>query len=309
MTTEPAPTAQWQRDLLARHQLHASYLESAQKWFAPLVGELAALQNSADRPILVALNGCQGSGKTTVSDYLCTALSEEHALHAIALSLDDFYLTHAQRQALAAAVHPLFATRGVPGTHDMTLLRATLQQLLRMHSREPVVIPRFDKSTDDRRPVEKQESILPPVHVVLVEGWCLGATPQPAKILSQPINDLERDEDADGVWRQYSNDCLRVELQPLYALVDQWIMLRAPSFDCVFDWRREQEQKLVASTSAAPGSRLMNDDALRRFIQHYERITRHCLEELPGKVDHLFCLDEQRRVTRYRQLRQNGGTL
>ena len=37
------------------------------------------------------------------------------------LSLDDLYLPKAERLRLARDVHPLLATRGVPGTHDVAL--------------------------------------------------------------------------------------------------------------------------------------------------------------------------------------------
>ena len=158
-------------------------------------------QHRAGRPLLVALNGAQGSGKTTVSDYLCTSLFEEHGLNAVALSLDDFYLSRVERQTLAASVHPLLATRGVPGTHDMGLLQRTLEQLLDVHRNEPVAIPRFNKAADDRCASSDWNCITTSVQVVLLEGWCLGAIPQTADSLSQPINDLERDEDSAATTR------------------------------------------------------------------------------------------------------------
>lgn len=303
--TDLAHIPQWQKAFIERHQLDIAYLKTAQQWFSPLIRILVEQQNSLNRPVLAALNGCQGSGKTTVSDYLCASLIEEHGLRAIALSLDDFYLTHAERQALAASVHPLLATRGVPGTHDMALLRQTLEQLLQAYRPEPVAIPRFDKAADDRRPISDWDRIAAPVHLVLLEGWCLGAGPQPVDILAQPLNDLERDEDPDGLWREYSNEVLRREFLSLYPLVDQWIMLCAPSFDCVFEWRREQECKLAATLSPEQAGKLMDDDALRRFIQHFERITHSCLKELPHKVNHLFSLDEQRQIKAYSHLYAN----
>ena len=101
------------------------------------------------------LNGCQGSGKTTLSDYLCTALREDYGLGAVALSLDDFYLTRAERKILA-----------------------------------------------------------------------------------------------DGL----------------------------PS---------------------AQSNQLMDDKALAGFIQHFERLTRYCLEHLPPRVNHLYLLDEKRQITAY----------
>ena len=305
---EPDPVPQWQSALLQRHQLDSDFLHSALHWFAPLARSLAEHQKGAQRPVLAALNGCQGSGKTTISDYLCAALTQEYGLHAVALSLDDFYLGHAERQALANAVHPLFATRGVPGTHDIALLRGTLEQLLDPDRVAPVMFPRFDKATDDRRPTSQWGSVVAPVQMVLLEGWCLGAVAQAPGILSQPINTLEAEEDPTGSWREYSNDKLRLEMQLLYPLVDQWIMLQAPSFDCVFEWRREQERKLAATLAPGQINQVMDDKALRRFTQHYERITRDCLADLPRKVNHLYTLNEQRQVTAY-QRRAGAGVV
>jgi D-glycerate 3-kinase len=245
--TEQHQAPQWQSDFLKRHQLGTAYLETALKWFTPLVHKLAEHQKGAGRPVLLALNGCQGSGKTTVSDFLRASFEAEHALQTVALSLDDFYLTRAQRQALAISVNPLLITRGVPGTHDMALLRQTLEQLLDAQRCKPVAIPRFDKAVDDRCPPSEWDYITSPVQIVLLEGWCLGSQAQTPDFLSRPINELERIEDPTGQWREYSNTIVNREFQPLYALADQWIMLRAPSFECVFDWRQEQERKLAAT--------------------------------------------------------------
>ncbi len=297
----PEPDARdWRTALLQRHRLDSTYLDTARAWFDPLAASLASCQREAQRPLLVAVNGCQGSGKTTFCDYLCTALTQEHGLRSLSLSLDDFYLTRAERQQLATSVHPLLATRGVPGTHDMALMRRTLERLLQWSGDKPVAIPRFDKAVDDRLPSSDRDVVNEPVHVVLLEGWCLGAGPESQDSLGSPINALERDEDPDGRWRGYVNDALANHFQPLYTLVDQWIMLQAPSFDCVFAWRREQEQKLAATLPPGQAKELMDDDALARFIQHYERLTRQCLLKVPGKVNHLFCLDHERRITDYR---------
>ena len=291
--------SQWQRGFLDRHRLGPDYLTSALQWLTPVAHSLARFQRAANRPILVAINGCQGSGKTTAADYLCTSLIEQYGMRTVALSLDDFYLTHRERQALAESTHPLLATRGVPGTHDMGLLRLTLEQLLGADSATSVAIPRFDKATDDRCPLPHWARIDSPVQCVLLEGWCLGAKPESADTLAHPMNDLEREEDPLVLWREYHNAFLTHHFMPLYALFDQWIMLRAPSFDCVFNWRREQEHKLAASLSAGTVTNLMDDDALHRFIQHYQRITHNCLDDLPHTVNHLFNLDEQRRIRTY----------
>ena len=70
----------------------------------------------ADRqamPKIIGVSGSQGSGKSTFAGVLVEQL-QMRGFAAAAVSLDDFYLTHADRQALGATVHPLLCTRGVP---------------------------------------------------------------------------------------------------------------------------------------------------------------------------------------------------
>ncbi len=294
-TVKDAPG--WETAFAERHRLSPGYLEHAQKWFAPLAARIAVHHDGANRALLVGINGSQGSGKTTVCDYLRENLAACHGKRAVCLSLDDFYQTRHQRLRLARDVHPLLATRGVPGTHDMTLLGATLDGLLAGNGDEPVCVPRFDKARDDRKPADDWDRVEPPVEVVLLEGWCLGVRTEPETSLAVPVNELERAEDSDGAWRRYVNGRIGSEFEPLYRRIDRWAMLCAPSFDCVYRWRREQERKL-ALAAGGDGGRIMDDEQLLRFVQFYERITRRCLQGLPARVHHLYQLDESREITR-----------
>jgi len=214
----------WQEAFLDEHRLPLAYLDTAARYFDPLVERLRKAQAAAAGSLCVALNGSQGSGKSTLSAYLRVALAERHGLSCLDLSLDDFYLTRAERESLAARVHPLLRTRGVPGTHDVRLLRDTLDALLRSESAE-VAVPRFDKADDDRAPRVAWTRVAAPVAVVLLEGWCLGARAVTDAALREPLNDLERDEDRDGTWRRYANTCLREHYEPLYDMFDLWLML------------------------------------------------------------------------------------
>lgn len=292
----PNTLPRWQEALLERHQLPLAYLDYAQEWFAPLGQKLAAHQNSASRPLVVAVNGCQGSGKSTACDYLCASLEADHQLKAVSLSLDDFYLTRRERLALAEAVHPLLATRGVPGTHDMLLLDSVLDELINPRAPGPVAIPRFDKASDDRFPPQAWGRVADGVDLVLLEGWCLGARPQSEEELTEPVNALEREDDPDGRWRFYANTALEQDFLPLYQRIDHWVMLQAPSFDCVYRWRLEQEQKLAARAGNKGSDRVMDESQVLRFIQYFERLTLHCLEHLPPGVDDLYRLDAGRQV-------------
>ena len=280
---------------MTRHALGKDYLATARKWFIPVARAIAKHQRGAGRPILIGVNGSQGSGKTTLTDFLCCCLEADFGLASARLSLDDVYLTRADREDLGTRVHPLLSTRGVPGTHDITLLLDTLQALLDPAVAVGTRLPVFDKSLDDRRPSSDWAEVTAAPSVILLEGWCLGAMPQSPALLANPINALEREEDAQGVWRSYVNDCLTRQFPPVYALVDRWLMLQAPSFDCVFRWRQEQEKKLALSRGGMTDE-MMDDAELARFVAHFERLTRHCLSTLADRVDHLLVMDERRAI-------------
>lgn len=289
-----------------QQRLPPSFGETVSDWYLPLASRLAEHHTTAGRPLLVGLNGSQGSGKSTLAALLVQLLADIHGLRAIDLSIDDFYLGRQSRQTLASEVHPLLATRGVPGTHDASLLVETLQQLTR--GNVPVAVPRFDKAHDERLPEDDWEQVSAPLDVVIVEGWCMGTPAQPEEALHQPVNDLEASEDRDGRWRRYVNHQIREQYQALYELMDIWIMLQAPSFECVYEWRREQESKLAdrlreQDKDVFRDTRIMSDQQLGRFIQHFQRLTEHALAELPDQVHYLFRLDSDRRIISMKQPR------
>jgi len=282
-----------------RHRLPDDYARIAQEWFIPVIDRILECKAGSVEPVVIGINGSQGSGKSTLADLIVSVLQHEHGLNALALSIDDFYLTRAERKQLAEKVHPLLLTRGVPGTHDTELAINTLERLKTYT--EPVAVPRFDKSCDDRYPEDGWTVITRPVDIIILEGWCVGSSAQESSALTTAVNELEAKEDADGSWRNYVNSQLREHYPPLFSFVDIWIMLKAPSFECVFDWRLEQEEKLKRSLAGRPGSAtaVMDRDAVARFIQHYQRITEHTLDTLPATVHFLFELDAQREIENF----------
>ncbi len=289
-------------EFLQRHRLSTLYLDTAQRWFMPLAQAIWRRRQQQGGPLLVGLNGSQGSGKSTLAAWLCLVLRGA-GLTTVSVSLDDFYLTRAQRQTLAEMVHPLLATRGVPGSHDTALMESTLHGLLGRDepSSRTVLVPSFDKSRDDRTDEVHWHRIGAPVDVVIWEGWCLGAVAQPASALAVAVNDLEAQEDPQGVWRRYVNSALATDYEPLFTQVDYWAMLRAPGFETVYRWRLEQEQKLAQQVQGQSAPGLMSAADIARFIGFYQRLTEVCLATLPEHVDWCCRLDENRRVQSFSQ--------
>lgn len=267
--------------LIAEECLPASYRAVVDSFWQPLA-ERIAQEAAARKPLIVGVNGAQGSGKSTQCRFL-EVLLQHRGLRTVTLSLDDLYLTKAQRTALAAQVHPLFATRGVPGTHAVDL---GLEIFENLRAGRPFTLPRFDKARDDR--AEDAETISGPVDVLLFEGWCVGARPQTPADLARPINTLEETEDRGGIWRSLVNRYLGGDYADLFGQIDLLVMLRVDSFDYVLANRLRQERKLAQAQPDAPG--LMDEAALTRFIAHYERLTRAMLAEMPEYADITFAI-------------------
>jgi len=250
-----------------------------------------ALARSTRQPIVIGLCGAQGSGKSTAAGQVGAALAAE-GIRVVVLSLDDFYLTAAERRVLGEEVHPLLHTRGVPGTHDVALATTVLDQL---RSGKSVRLPSFRKAQDDRAPSGRWRTAPPGVQIILFEGWCVGARAQSEAALAIPVNALEAEQDQSGSWRRFVNDQLAGPYQSLFARLDRLILLRAPGFEVVRTWRTEQEEDL--RRAAGNGTRAgMSNAEIETFIQHYERLTRHILEEMPARADLTIGLDEHRCV-------------
>jgi D-glycerate 3-kinase len=242
------------------------------------VALLERLENDGRRPFVLGICGSQGSGKSTLAATLAGRLRSRGLVCAV-LSLDDLYLDGAARRALAKSIHPLLRTRGVPGTHDPARGLALIDALGRAGT---VMLPRFDKTRDEPGTPEPQEG---PVDMLLFEGWCIGARPQPPDELAVPINALERMADPHGIWRGFVNAQLAGPYRALFDRIDMLVLLAAPGFDVVADWRIEQERALGGG---------MSDEAVRRFVEHYRRLTEHMLRHGETWADLTIRLDADR---------------
>ena len=226
--------------------------------------------------------GGQGAGKSTLGR-LVEAACKEVGLRACVLGIDDFYRTQAERQTLASDVHPLLETRGPPGTHDLALCDAVTTSLFETGA---VSCPQFDKGRDDRvEPVVRTG----PFDLVVLEGWCVGASPEEPEQLAMPLNALESEDDRDAAFRHHVNDQLANEYAALFGQLDSVAFLAVPSLDAVRRWRLQQEE-------ARPEHQRLGEKAVARFVQHYERVTLEMLRRLPKTADLTFHLAEDHSV-------------
>ncbi|MDE0959503.1 MAG: kinase [Planctomycetota bacterium] len=264
-------------------QLHLPFTESLQRWHQRKSG-----------PVVVGLQGCQGAGKSTLCDLVVPLAKELFDLKVVVVALDDVYLPLQQRQHLADQDHPLWITRGVPGTHDTELAIEIIRALSDPHGKT-ATIPRFDKGIDDRLPGSMSSTLSGPFDVVIFEGWCTGLGPCSQFDWETPVNRLEQIEDAEMGWRNRIRDQLAGPYQQLFQQFDQLAMLKVPSWETVAVWRGQQEARLRADRGH-DASHSMDAAALQRFLDHYERLTRWTIETLPAVADFVADIAEDRSI-------------
>ncbi|HEY1076989.1 MAG TPA: hypothetical protein VGE51_09915 [Fontimonas sp.] len=270
--------------------MNAAFSAQTRNHYAALAHWIAARRCEQGLRVL-GINGGQGSGKSALAGFLVGELQSRHGLNAIAVSLDDFYLARADRAALAARVHPLLNTRGVPGTHDVHRGIASLKAL---RAGESCALPRFSKASDDRLPASEDRIVSSQPDLILFEGWCVGTPPQAAADLQVPINALERSEDPSAHWRRYVNDQLAGPYAEWFSMLDALVYLAVPGWPQVREWRAQQERDTAAQNGGT--STLFSAAELDRFIQHYQRLTLHALAVLPPVADVVLRLDAAHNV-------------
>ncbi|SBS35044.1 Uridine kinase [Marinomonas spartinae] len=274
--------------------------------YLPFANWLSGKVSLKQGPLVVGLGGPQGCGKTTFCRVISRILNKGFGLNSVVVSLDDLYSTHKDRLKYANSTHSLFSTRGVPGTHDMSLAQSVFARLKSLKQGEVMRVPAFDKSLDDRKPVNLWSEVQGPIDVVLFEGWCVGAFSL-GETIDKPINRLEQDKDPEGTWRRAVDEHLHGDYKALFDLIDIQMWMQSPSYDVVYEWRNKQERMLEDHLYDIHGGvldtldiKIMSPEALKGFMQYYERLTRYLLAVMPERSDVLFSLDQHQKVKQLR---------
>jgi D-glycerate 3-kinase len=282
-------------NLITELELPDEFNDYITNFLAPIAAGIDNLSHTKSTPI-IGINGSQGSGKSTAAAILQVILETKYNHRVAVLSIDDFYHTKAKRVELSQSLHPLFITRGVPGTHNIQLAIKTLKCLKNALKGEQVAIPRFDKTIDDIKPQQHWEKIQAPVSIIIFEGWCIAAPAIENNALIEPLNHLEEQNDNKAIWRKTYNQFLKDQYQILFSHIDWLLMLKAPNFDVVYQWRLLQEQKL-AKMHANTDLELLSKPQLQYFIEHYQRLTEHCLLTVPKIANAIISLNKEHKMT------------
>ena len=273
----------------------SSKIKNLKKIYIPISFWINNKCKKKGRTLFLGLSGSQGSGKTTVTSILQIILKKFFKKNIYIISIDDFYKTLRDRNRMSQQKHSLFKTRGVPGTHDINLIKNFFISVKRKKFKK-IKLPKFNKSIDDRSKKNYWHNINKRPEIIILEGWCVGAKPQIISSLRKPVNILERHEDKDLIWRKYANEKLKKEYKEVFAMIDYFIFMKVPNFKIVFKWRLLQENKLRKKLHYK--KKIMTYSAIKRFIMFYQRITLQMIKDLSKSASIVLLLKKNHEIKR-----------
>ena len=273
----------------------SSKIKNLKKIYIPISFWINNICKKKGRTLILGLSGSQGSGKTMVTGILQIILKKFFKKNIYIISIDDFYKTLRDRNRMSQQKHSLFKTRGVPGTHDINLIKNFFISAKRKKFKK-IKLPKFNKSIDDRSKKNYWHNINKRPEIIILEGWCVGAKPQIISSLRKPVNILERHEDKDLIWRKYANEKLKKEYKEVFAMIDYFIFMKVPNFKIVFKWRLLQESKLRKKLHYK--KKIMTYSAIKRFIMFYQRITLQMMKDLSKSASIVLLLKKNHEIKR-----------
>ncbi|HIO51640.1 MAG TPA: uridine kinase [Pelagibacteraceae bacterium] len=273
----------------------SSKIKNLKKIYIPISFWINNKCKKKGRTLILGLSGSQGSGKTMVTGILQIILKKFFKKNIYIISIDDFYKTLRDRNRMSQQKHSLFKTRGVPGTHDINLIKNFFISVKRKKFKK-IKLPKFNKSIDDRSKKNYWHNINKRPEIIILEGWCVGAKPQIISSLRKPVNILERHEDKDLIWRKYANEKLKKEYKEVFAMIDYFVFMKVPNFKMVFKWRLLQESKLRKKLHYK--KKIMTYSAIKRFIMFYQRITLQMMKDLSKSASIVLLLKKNHEIKR-----------
>ena len=268
-------------------------IKNLKKIYIPISFWIENKYKKKGETLILGFSGGQGSGKTTVSGILKIILKKFFKRKIHVSSIDDFYKTLNDRDKMSHKIHPLFKIRGVPGTHDINLVKKFFN-IIKKNKFEKIKLPRFEKARDNRAKKKYWFNIKQKPEIVILEGWCVGAKPQSNSLIKKPINTLEKHEDRDLIWRKYVNKKLKKEYKQLFSMIDHFIFMKIPNFRMVLKWRLLQENKLKKKSHSK--KKIMSFNEIERFIMFYQRITLQMIKDLSKSASVVMLLKKNHEI-------------
>lgn len=238
---------------------------------------------------IVGIQGGQGTGKTTVAQFLEKRLKKK-GFKVQSFSLDDFYKSYDERQKLQKkfpANHFYQIPRGLPGTHRVKFLLETLKKA---KTGKDFEIPVFDKSLYRGKGdiLPKTRKIRGRNDFIILEGWCVGIPLVSAhkflEICKKNSINIKKIDPKLQNYKVVLN--FMKEYQPIWKLLDYQIMLKADTPEVHKRWRLLQEKKLKEDKRQG-----MTKKEVHAFVEPFLPFTYVCYDLI--KADAKVLIDEK----------------
>ncbi|KAG0147892.1 hypothetical protein CROQUDRAFT_42095 [Cronartium quercuum f. sp. fusiforme G11] len=241
------------------------------------------VDSSTIRPLFVGLQGCQGIGKTTITENISKKLrNDPYNLNVLTISLDDLYLTRSSQIELEInrPNNDLLKGRGLAGTHDlpkMIELFKSLETINQMTIPRIIKIPKYDKSAynglGDREKELKIYEFNNKLDIIILEGWMTGFEPISTNQLKQKYEESNQDfnKSINYVKGQkfdnlsQINNLLIPYQNEIWNKLDLLIKFKPSDLNYVYPWRLEQEETMKSKN----GGKGMTEEEVKSFISRY----------------------------------------
>lgn len=242
----------------------------------PIVDKLVH-EHYEGKTTIVALQGGQGTGKTTIADHIKKELYNL-GFKVQSFSIDNFYTSAKERKALQKKYpnNPFYQIpRGMPGTHKVKTLHNLLDQAKKG---KPFIIPHFDKSKlkGFGDILKRTTKIKDKQDFIIFEGWCVGLPSIKSAELKKislkhkiPLEKIDPDKGRNIVLRKIK------PYLPLWRYIDYFIMIYPDSSSCHKLWRLLQEQRLKKSKHQG-----MSSKQISHFVDVYLPLTYVCYDKI-----------------------------
>ena len=225
----------------------------------PIALDLASKGRELDRTLVQGILGGQGVGKSTLCQILKQILNYL-GFSVATLSIDDLYLTYAEREALRQQ-DPRLIWRGPPGTHDVNLGIEVIDRCWNSDNGTKILMPRFDKSAFNGAGDRTVPEAISKPDILLFEGWFVGVQPIAETCFDCPPAPIITAEDIE--FAKDNNRRLQAYL-PLWDRLDSLMVLYPEDYRLSKQWRKEAEHKMIAK-----GKTGMNDREIDRFVEYF----------------------------------------
>lgn len=235
------------------------------------------LTSKTGKPLVLGIEGPQGSGKTTAAKNIKEALQKLYpTCNIVQFSMDDFYLTYNEQQQinLKNPSNKLLQGRGLPGTHDVSLLLNIFQKLLANNGDDsPICIPVYDKSAylgkGDRLPESQWTIINSHVDLIIFEGWFNGyvSITNEDELVNKwnsiKISQAPKFDSVESSHIKVINKNL-LNYEKIWNLFDLFVCIKTSNINNVYKWRLQQEHELIRKKGIG-----MTDFEVELFVNRY----------------------------------------